>query len=398
MRYRRDIAVVGGAVGGLAAATAFRRLGHDVTLFERQCYDEKRVNCGEAMTAASKIPLEKTAENGFLNRVPSFEVAVRSGTETVGGGRFSARDAYITDRNTVERRWAEWVEDHGVELRANHGVSKAEFRELADEYYLVVDATGQPSLASKADGTTDEYSGRMVALNADVTGDFSAVYPRSRIVFEGYLGYGWLFPKTETRANVGVGWHERDVPDDYFAALHDACDRNGWPKPTRDETNVAIIPRGPSLDPERIHPRANVVRVGDAAGIANRFTGKGISQAIHSATLLAECVAEGELAEYPDRLHRGMRAEYLLASLATTVLAEGRPDLLADLLSAASGIDIEDIDRHPSRALARLLSHPSLAARLLSIPAARRSVWRALRDEWEYDDAFRPLTPRSSPR
>ncbi|WP_223301847.1 NAD-binding protein [Haladaptatus sp. R4] len=96
MRYRRDIAVVGGAVGGLAAATAFRRLGHDVTLFERQRYDEKRVNCGEAMTAASKIPLEKTAENGFLNRVPSFEISVRRGAGIVGGGRFPARDAYIT--------------------------------------------------------------------------------------------------------------------------------------------------------------------------------------------------------------------------------------------------------------------------------------------------------------
>ncbi len=347
MRRRKNIAVVGGAVGGLSTATAFRRLGDDVILYERQRYDEKRVNCGEAMTSASDIPLEKTVENGFLNPVPSFEVAVRRGRNIVGGGRFPASDAYITDRNTVERRWAERLDGRGVEVRENTGVSKAEFRELADEHDLLVDATGQPSLASKVGGTTGEYSGRMVALNADVTGDFSAVYPHSRIVFEEYLGYGWLFPKTKTRANVGVGWHERDVPDDYLAGFHDACDRNGWPKPGRAETNVAIIPRGPSLDPDRIRPAKNVVRVGDAAGIANRFTGKGISQAVHSASLLADCVAAGELAKYPDRLHRGMRAEYLLASLATTVLDEGRTDLLADLLSVASGIDIEDIDRHP---------------------------------------------------
>lgn len=386
MRRRRSIAVVGGAVGGLAAATELRRLGDDVTLYERQRYDEKRVNCGEAMTATSGIPLEKTAENGFLNPVPSFRVAVRGDETVIGGGTFPARDAYISDRNLVERRWAAWLADRGVDIRENHGVSKAEFRRLGGEYDLLVDATGQPSLTSKVRAATDEYAGRMVALNADVTGDFSALYPHSRIVFEGYLGYEWLFPKTETRANVGVGWHEGDVPDDYFAAFRAACERNDWPKPDRSRTNVAVIPRGPSLDPARIYrPENNVVRVGDAAGIANRFTGKGISQAIHSASLLAECVAAGELDEYPDRLHRGMRAEYLLSSLATTVLDEGRTDLLADLLSAASGIDIEAIDRKPYRALIRLLSHPSLTGRLLSIPAVRTSVWRALRDDWEYD-------------
>lgn len=386
MRGRRAIAVVGGAVGGLAAATEFARLGDDVTLIERQRYDEKRVNCGEAMTAASEIPLKKTAENGFLNPVPSFEVAVRQGDEVVGSGRFPARDAYITDRNRVERRWAERLSDRGVDVVDGHSVSKTAFRDLASEHDLVVDATGQPSLASRMRGATDEYSGRMTALNADVTGDFSDIYPHSRIVFEGYLGYGWLFPKTRARANVGVGWHERDLPDDYFAAFHATCERNGWPKPDRNRTNVAIIPRGPSLDPARIYsPEDDVVRVGDAAGIANRFTGKGISQAIHSASLLAECVAAGKLDEYPDRLHRGMRAEYLLSSLATTVLNEGRTDLLGDLLSVASGIDIEEIDRAPSRALARLFTRPSLSVRLLSIPAVRTSVWRSLRDEWEYD-------------
>lgn len=386
MRSRRRIAVIGGAVGGLAAATVFHRLGDDVTLYERQRYDEKRVNCGEAMTAASEIPLEKTAENGFLNRVPSFQVAVRGDEGVIGSGRFPAADAYITDRNVVERRWAKWLAERDVDIREEYGVSKAEFRRLAGEYDLLVDATGQPSLTSKVRGTTDEYAGRMVALNADVTGDFSALYPHSRIVFENYLGYEWLFPKDETRANVGVGWHEGDVPDDYFAAFRAACERNDWPKPERSETNVAIIPRGPSLDPERVYrPENNVVRVGDAAGIANRFTGKGISQAIHSAFLLGDCVSAGELDAYPDRLHRGMRAEYLLSSLATTVLDEGRTDLLADLLAAASGIDIEDIDRHPARVLYRLLTHPPLAARLLTIPAVRTSVWRALHDDWEYD-------------
>lgn len=53
----RSAAVVGGAMSGLAAAYALRTLGYEVALYERQTYSTKQVNCGEAMTAASAIPL-----------------------------------------------------------------------------------------------------------------------------------------------------------------------------------------------------------------------------------------------------------------------------------------------------------------------------------------------------
>ncbi|RBI61269.1 NAD(P)/FAD-dependent oxidoreductase [halophilic archaeon] len=382
MGSSESVAVVGGAMGGLAAAHHLAARGRDVTLYERQRYDEKRVNCGEAMTAASAVPLAKTPENGFVNPVPAFEVSVRVDGRHLGTGTFPAEDGFVTDRNAVERAWAERLSARGVAVETGRGVTKAEFRELGREHDLVVDATGQPSLSSKVCGATDEYAGWMVALNADATGDVADLHPRARIVFEGYLGYAWAFPKSETRANVGVGWHH--PPEDYFAALRSACERNGWPVPDRAATNVDVIPRGPSLDPERLHlPELNAVRVGDAAGIANRFTGKGISQAIHSARLLADCVAAGRVADYPRRLHRSMRAEYLLSSLATSVVAAGRSDLLAAMLDAAAGVDIEDVDRRAQKALSRLLRRPVLAARLFAVPAVRRAVWTAARNDWE---------------
>ncbi len=53
------VAVLGGAVAGLAAAERFREFA-DVTLFERQSYDDKRVNCGEAINEASLFPSKKS--------------------------------------------------------------------------------------------------------------------------------------------------------------------------------------------------------------------------------------------------------------------------------------------------------------------------------------------------
>lgn len=102
-----SVAVIDGAVGGLAAAEGFSRREFEVDLFERQSYDEKRVNCGEAMTATSKIPLDPTSANGFVNALPELHVAIydgtRSGRQRIGEGTFPASDTYITDRNVVER-------------------------------------------------------------------------------------------------------------------------------------------------------------------------------------------------------------------------------------------------------------------------------------------------------
>lgn len=385
----QSAAVIGGAMGGLAAAHALNRLGYTVELFERQSYESKRVNCGEAMTAASMIPLEKTPENGFVNDVPEFEVEVYTETnpdrELAGTGAFPSGDGYVTDRNVVERRWAATLEADGVTVRSGSPVAKSEFNSLIGRHDLVVDATGQPSLTSKVTGSTDEYSGYMTALNADVEGGFSDICPNTRMVFENYAGYAWVFPKSPHRANIGIGWAQRDLPSDYMEAFKQACERNGWPIPSRAQTNVAIIPQGPSLNPSRMYaPEFNVVRVGDAAGVANRFSGKGISQAVHSAYIMAEYAANDRLAEYPAMLHKTMHPEYLLAHVVRGVLESNRPYLLGEIVAAVSGLDIEDADRTPRAVLLRLLRHPVVFARLLSTPSILRRVYDAYMDNWEY--------------
>lgn len=385
----RSAAIIGGAMGGLAAAHALNAVGYEVDLYERQPYDTKRVNCGEAMTASSLVPLEKTAENGFVNDVPAFDVEVFTGTapsrRLVGTGSFPSADGYVTDRNVVERTWADRLEADGVGIHDGHSVSKAEFESLAAEHDLVVDATGQPSLTSKVTGRSNEYSGFMTAVNADVEGDFEDLFPNATMVLENYVGYAWAFPKTAHRANVGIGWAQRDRPEDFTTAIQATCDRNGWPVPTREEANVAIIPQGPSLDPSRLYdPGLGVVRVGDAAGIANRFSGKGVSQAVHSSYIMAKHAATDRLGDYPTSLHRAIRPEYLLAHVVRGILEARRPELLGKILRATSGLDVEEADRAPRKVLLRLLRHPLLFARLCSSPSLVRRIYEAYTDQWEY--------------
>ncbi|WP_435120019.1 NAD(P)/FAD-dependent oxidoreductase [Halolamina sp. C58] len=390
MRSSSRVAVVGGAMAGLAAADGFHDAGFDVDLYERQSYADKRVNCGEAMTNSSAIPLESTTENGFLNPLQAMEVEVYDGTNAgrccTGRGEFTAPDTYITDRHIVERTWADQLGRNGVEIHENQSITRSEFLELTTDYDIVVDASGQPSLSSKALGTTEEYSGQFVALNADVEGDFSDLHPNCRIVLENYTGYAWAFSKTARRANVGIGWTFDERPDDYMAAFRAACDRNGWPEPSQDRTNVATIPEGPSLAPERTYlPDRSVVRVGDAAGLANRVTGKGISQAVQSSYLAAELATHDRLHEYPDRLYRTMKPEYLLATVVRYFIETRQPQILGAAIRAASGMDIEAIDRSPRDVLARLGRHPVLFARIFGRPGVLKRVYAAATDQWGYE-------------
>ncbi|NUB93730.1 NAD(P)/FAD-dependent oxidoreductase [Haloterrigena sp. SYSU A121-1] len=387
-------AVLGGSVSGLAAATGLRRFADvdRVTVYERQEYDEKRVDCGEAINDATLVPLEKTPENGFVNDVDGFQLRVYEGTDRprdagpLATSNVRCEPGYVCERPVVERRWAAELEARGVEFRTGRSVSPDEYADIVESYDYVVDATGQPSLTLKASGETREYTGDMVALNATVEGDFSAYANWPRIFFEGYVGYAWAFPKSDRHANVGIGWAGDRRPDDYFGALEAAAERNSFPVPDRADVNIATIPRGPSLDPARTYdPERNVFLVGDAAGIANRYQGEGICQGIRSAYLLATLIADGNESAYPRKLYELMRSEYRLARLMRGAWVEHEnPELLASVAASLEGLTIDDVTRRPATVLRRVARRPATAIELFADAGMLRRLYGAYTDSWEY--------------
>lgn len=388
-------AIIGGAVSGLA--TAHRLTENDsfdeITVFERQTYDEKRVDCGEAINDSSLVPLEKTPENGFVNDINGFQLRVFSGTdrsateEPLGTSNLNCDPGYICERAVVERRWAEHLTDEGVRFETGQSVSPSQYEQIVAEYDYVFDASGQPSLTLKSRGDTKKYTGDMVALNATVEGDFSSYVDRPRIFFEGYVGYSWSFPKSASRANVGIGWAGDQRPDDYMAALEAAAERNGFPVPAREDVNIYTIPRGPSLEPSEVYDsEQNVFLVGDAAGIANRYQGEGICQSIRSAQLLCDLIEEGNDAAYPRRLYELMKSEYRLAHLMRGAWVEHEdPELLAAVAEALEGLTIDDITRSPSRVIGRVARDPPTALKLVFNSGMITRFYEAYADQWEYE-------------
>ena len=397
MSYGQDVAILGGAVSGLAAATRLNKIRQvdEIKIFERQDYDEKRVNCGEAINDSRLIPLEKTEENGFLNNVDGFQLRVYSGTDRspssqpLGTSNLQCEAGYICNRSTVEAQWAHSLNNQGVSFETGSSVTEQEYWDIIDEYDYVIDATGQPSLTHKVRNKVREYTGDMVALNATVEGDFSDYVSSPKIFFEGYVGYSWSFPKSNHHANVGIGWAGDRRPDNYMSALEEAAERNGFPIPDRDDVNIYTIPRGPSLDPKKTYFSSdNVFLVGDAAGIANRYQGEGICQGIRSAYLLAELIADERTADYPAQLYNLMKSEYRLACLMRGAWVEHEdPELLAGVAEALEGLKIDDITRQPNRVIGRVLKHPKIATKLILNPGMIKRFANAYTGTWEYSTA-----------
>ena len=228
----------------------------------------------------------------------------------------------------------------------------------------------------------------MVALNATVSGNFEDSLNWPQIFFEGYLGYSWAFPKSRTTANVGIGWAGEERPNDYLAAFRAAADRNSFPVPDRDQIRIDTIPRGPSLNPElAAFPDDGVYLVGDAAGIANRYQGEGICQAIRSAYCLAALIDQGVPETYPEELYSLQRPEYRLAHLIRGVLIEHEESrVVASLVGALDGITVHEITRSPLEVAKQLLRYPTVVARLFANRGMLRRLRRCYTDNWEYKD------------
>jgi menaquinone-9 beta-reductase len=157
--------------------------------------------------------------------------------------------------------------------------------------------------------------------------------------WQGYAGYGWLFPGLDGGANVGIGVGVRGS-------------RSGAARATRDlDAYVADLHRGGHLHlPSGLAPgarlggwlkmgmvgttpaRGRTLLVGDAAGLVNPLQGEGISQALGSARAAAEAVVvagpTGAAGEYRAALGRHY-AHYAATTTPVTSLMLGRPRLIS---------------------------------------------------------------------
>jgi menaquinone-9 beta-reductase len=316
---QHDVVVIGAGPGGAATAHYLAVRGVDVLLVDRAHFPRDKT-CGDGLTPRA---LDVLDDMGLLpallaagQRVGQVDIVAPAGATTratIIGRAGSAAYALVVPRRRLDDA-----------IRARAVVSGAAWRGGLDVAAVVPDRVGVAIEGRDADGPVSLRTRfAVVATGASLSllrrsGLMTRTPPMlvaARAYFEGVdgpadrlqlrfdgaplPGYGWVFPVSAIRANVGVG---------YFAPAW--CRRSrritargafeafvGAPAVRAALERASMI--GPVQGyPLRVDfPSASTVAerllvVGEAAGLVNPLTGEGIDYALESGRLAGEHLAE----------------------------------------------------------------------------------------------------------
>ena len=294
------VAIVGAGPAGGAAAIELARCGADVRIYEKARWPREKT-CGDGITPDGIAALEGLGVS--LRRdapqCPDASVVAPHGARAVGrwNGIATVLPRIELDAAIVAiaiARGADFFDGSAVtDLDPNGTLTIGTHSERFDAIVLAEGATG--GLATKLGfGPFEE---RQVAIRG-YTDARATLRPTYNVIYDRALapGYGWIFPVSSTRANVGIcvsektarvaggpreilrGWLARD------ATIGANFERNV----TLDDVHGGIIPTG------RAHRRSGrIFAAGDAAGVADPLSAEGISQALATGEAAARTILDG---------------------------------------------------------------------------------------------------------
>ena len=291
------VCIIGGSIAGLECGI---RLSDscDVTIFEEHEEIGHPLKCAEGWVTFTGIKpytdgrkLKNIAVyllNEDMKVADSFEVDV---------------DAFlIIDRPEMEKKMAGMAEKKGSEIVTGR---KMTIEEASRKFDFIIDASGYPSQWCREFGGKKPYGFAMEAF-------FDDDYESAHFYFKkGLDGYFWVFPMKRGGCKVGVGVFSRYAGR--LRGLFDAFLRSmGFGEPER----ITAAPLGcyPNL-PLLRHHRVPVALVGDAAGLVDRGGGEGMTKAVISARILADCILSERVENYEKRYFDYMSPHYLAMSI-----------------------------------------------------------------------------------
>ena len=289
-----DVIVIGGNLAGASAAINAAEKGVKVALVERHKEPFSPVHCGEGIADVTGELLELNKINCPKNEINFVQINVSTFKEYLF--KLKTHKIFIIDRNYIEKSLLEQARKKGIKLIL--GVGMSEFKPPNDVILdneeiisgkVIIDASG---IACQV--------GRRIGLNTRLKPEDIGVCIQSRVKsnFNNQIqkmwfhtpyapfGYAWVFPKSNTLANIGLGisgGQNVDLDELLTNYIKFVTDGNY----TVLSTFRSCVPSGLPL---QSLVKDNVMFVGDAARLVNSATGAGIHHAIVSGSL-SGCIA-----------------------------------------------------------------------------------------------------------
>lgn len=304
-QYICDVVVVGAGPAGSMAAKAAAEKGVDVILIEEHKNPGTPVYCAEGLSIGG-------IKDGGLEPVYPYV------TQEISAARVFAPNGkaldltsnnwigYTLDRQVFDKTLTENAVKAGsrlmTETRAIDVIKEEDkivgIRAINDDKEIqfiskvVIGADGHWSIIRRRAGLQRYFSDYVTCAQYQL-GDLDLEDPTRNefYVGENYApgGYAWVFPKSKTVANVGLGVRKKHdkAPIEY---LKDFCDRD------QRFRNAKIVKKNGGICPvsgilNKI-TSDGLILIGDAAGMLIPMTGAGIHSAIEAGKMAGKVAAE----------------------------------------------------------------------------------------------------------
>ncbi len=310
------MAVIGGGPAGLQASITGAKQGLNITLFEKHKIGEN-IKCAEGFFDSMKMFGEP--KYGVKFKVNSLVIEAKEKYD------LDCRNInlWMIDRSEWQVGLKNEAISKGVEVKEDFPVKSEDLNELSCAYDYVIDCSGIPSVTSIARGFSDEYRENWAhAYQVTLAGDFQNMIGQIRVgVDPNYFGYYWIFPKTKSIANVGLGVFPQNrkyygnVQTNLKKELHKLLQ-------CEELKNCKVIGSGGGVIPTKpvsnlIHD--NIILAGDSGGFSSPLHGGGIDLAMLTAEQAVKAVTEENLQNYylniEQMVKQKLDIEYKITSL-----------------------------------------------------------------------------------
>lgn len=341
-----EVVIVGGGPAGTVSAAYLAKAGFSVAIIDK-CTFPRHKTCGDFIPPFavpflqewnfwSKIPMQdryavKAAEICYFGKeLPRIRFnSENPEANSVIISRYHFDNALF---DTAMEQGAVFMHGQAVDvLRSGDAVvgvrvaTKDGPKEIAGRVVIAADGSNS-KLASLLNPHNEHRAGRAFAMRAYI--DHFAVKSNTVEAFfrkEFWPGYAWIFPVSETKVNVGLGYLDQK-----------SCQHTNLKRVFQDFITSSLISSRMNENSRILDMRAKLlnlgfdrnyqrafngaVLVGDAADLVNPLTGGGICNAMVSGKLAAETiikafsvndVSQKVLSEYATKLTKISQKDYL---------------------------------------------------------------------------------------
>lgn len=297
-----DIIIIGGNLSGTSAAINAALRDVNIALIERNKIPLSPAHCGEGIPDLTAQWLNLDGIGCQYNEINQTNIQLGSKEYIL---KMRKHKMIVFDRSYVENKLLEKAKSEGVELFL--GIKMKDFKPPNEVILdngeilkgkVIIDASGVTCQVGRRIGINTKLKKEDigVCIQSTVQGDFDAnVMKFWHLRPYAPLGYAWLFPKSEKKANIGLGI-PGGLKENLEKLLKDYISYTTNNNYKVLNTFRSCLPLANPIDPL---VKENVMLVGDAARLVNAPSGAGIGNALFSGGLAGIIAARTICGENP---------------------------------------------------------------------------------------------------